>query len=331
MFYERITRLLPPKTQNAFAKEMNYLDLSVDDKKLVGFIIFYGFFLSAGVALNAYLFFQINPIIAFILLYAIIVGGFYLMLSLSADAKGKFVESILPDALQLVASNMKSGLTAERALLVSARKEFGPLEKELKEAAKRIIGGMPLNESLLMVSKKIKSTSLERTLWLISEGMKSGGQIADLLVQLSDDLRSQQSLQQEIAADISLYLILIFAASAFGAPLLFGISSFIVEVLGSKISSFSGIDLTGIPAGRGGLATSFAKAGQPLSPEFVIFFSMVSLFVTSGFASLTMGIINTGKEKNGIKYFPIILFIAFGLFFLVRFGLLTIFGNLITK
>src|SRR3989338_10201223 len=120
MFYERITHLLPQKMQNAFKREMEYLDLSVDNKKLVGFIIFYGFFLSTGVALNAHLFFQINPIIAFTMLYAIIVGGFYLMLSLSADAKGKFVESILPDALQLVASNMKSGLTAERALLVSA-------------------------------------------------------------------------------------------------------------------------------------------------------------------------------------------------------------------
>ncbi|MBI2598071.1 MAG: type II secretion system F family protein [Candidatus Diapherotrites archaeon] len=331
MFYERAARIIPPKITHAFKKELEYLDINVSEKSFVGFLLLYGFFLSAGISANAYFFFLAPPIPLFAFCYTIFFLITYLWLSLAAESKGKFVESILPDALQLVASNMKSGMTAERALIFSARKEFGPLEKELREAAKRIIAGQSLNDSLLLISKKIKSVSLERTLWLISEGMKSGGQIADLLVELSNDLRQQQALKQEIAADVSIYQILIFSASAFGAPLLFGISSFIVEVLSKKISSFSDLDIGNIPSsGSGGFATSFIQSGkEALSPEFVLLFSMASLVATSVFASLTMGVINTGKEKNGVKFIPMVLLIAFALFFLVRWFLLTTFSDLL--
>lgn len=334
MIYERVSRIVPQTILKAFEKELYYLDINVSDKNFVGFVVAFGFFLSLGLAANAYYFFGVPLVLAFIFLYALMFVGTFLWLSLAADAKGKYVESILPDALQLIASNMKSGLTAERALLLSARKEFGPLEKELREAAKRIIAGQPLHEALLVVNKRIKSVSLERTLWLISEGMKSGGQIADLLMQISDDLRQEQSLHKEIEADISIYIILIFAASAFGAPLLFGISSFIVEVLGSKLGSLQGPDLSSVPvsaARQGGIATSFAGgAGSVISTDFVFFFSIVSLLVTSVFAALTIGVIQSGKEKNGAKFIPLIMFVSFAIFFVIRWFLLTTFSDLIT-
>ena len=235
MLYDRIAVLVPVRLQKLIRKELDYLDINLSEKSFVGFVVIYGLFLSIGIAINANYIFGAPTIPTFLLAYPVFFIAVYLWLSLAAESKGKFVESILPDALQLVASNMKSGLTADRALLMSARKEFGPLEKELKEAAKRIMAGQTLDESLMEISKKIKSIELERTLWLISQGVHSGGQIADLLIELSNNLRQKQELHQEITADISIYTILIFAAAAVGAPMLFGISSFIVKILAAKI------------------------------------------------------------------------------------------------
>ena len=253
-------------------------------------------------------------------------------LSIAAESKGKFVESVLPDALQLVSSNMKSGLTTERALLMAARPEFGPLEIELRDASKRIMAGARIEDALNEIPKKIKSVTLERTIWLVSMGINSGGQIADLLIQLSDDLRDQIALKREISANISIYIMLIFFASAVGGPVLFGISSFIVEILTNQMETMPEINTSGLPGGMsggGGVASMFSGDKETVSVEFVQTFVIILLFTNCLFAALTIGVINTGKEKDGIKYFPIILIVAFILFYAIRMVLAGMFPELI--
>jgi archaeal flagellar protein FlaJ len=331
--YKRIAALLPQGIVKAFRKELEYLDIDISEKRFVGFLLLYGFFLSLGVAVNAFLFFKLDMIAMFVFSFGLFFGGVYLWLGLAAESKGKFVENILPDALQLIASNVKSGLTTERALLVSARPEFGPLEKELKRASKEVMAGEKLDKALLGISTRIKSRTLERTLWLISRGITSGGQIADLLIELSDDLREQFNVQQEINSNISMYVLLIFFTSAFGAPVLFGVSSFIVEVITAQMSGIPAIspELVSQAGGRAGIATSFVGMGgeAAIPAGFVIFFIMICLTITSLFASMTIGVINSGSEKGGAKIAPIILFISFSLFFAVRWVFDIFFGGLL--
>jgi pilus assembly protein TadC len=232
--YARISALLPKKMLEALRRELDYLNIDISEKKFAGFLVSYGFFLSIGIALNLWLFFAM-PLYSFFLIYAIFLAGSYMYLSITAESKGKFVEKILPDALQLIASNIKSGLTTEKALFASARPEFGPLELELRRAGQRILGGIPVDQALNEIPKRIKSVSLERTIWLLGQGINSGGQMSDLLIQLSDDLRQQNSLQQEIGANVSMYVMMIFFAAAFIGPILFGISSFIVQIFAKQM------------------------------------------------------------------------------------------------
>ncbi|MBU0661977.1 type II secretion system F family protein [Candidatus Micrarchaeota archaeon] len=329
-FYRKVASLMPSKIIRAFKTEMGYLGIDISERRFVGFLLVFGLALSVGISLNTYLFFGISFIVAFPFFFVLFVAGTYLWLSIAAESKGKFVETILPDALQLIASNIKAGLTTERALLVSARSEFGPLEIELRATGSRIMAGMPLEQALSYIPTKIKSKTLERLIWLISKGIESGGQIADLLTHLADDLREQNSIKDEIAANISMYIMLIFFSAAIGAPMLFGISSFIVQILVVQTSQIPQFDAsmfegTGGGAGLAGLA----GGGSVISADFVIFFAMVSIVVTSIFASLTIGVINTGKEKGGAKFIPVLLSISFVLFFVIREVLAMMFGSLL--
>ncbi len=327
--YKRLTAILPNSIVDAFKKQMDYLNIDISEKRFVGFLFIYGLILSLFLAYLVEIF-QILPyFIAFPFFFLLFTGGTYLWLSIAAESKGKFVESILPDALQLVASNMKSGLTTERALLLSARPEFGPLEDELRNASKRIMAGARVEEALNEIPKNIKSIILERTMWLVSKGISSGGQIANLLIQLSDDLRDQLALRKEIAANISIYIMLIFFAAALGGPVLFGISSFIVEILTKQMATMPEINTANIPGSMGGNVSQFSSDKEPISVEFVQMFVMIMLVTTSLFASLTIGVINTGKEKGGVKYFPIILIVSFILFFGIRFLLANAFSTLV--
>ena len=330
--YARFSSLVPKPLFNAFKQQLIYNNIEMNPYKFTGFVFIYGFFLALGVSFNAFLFLEIPLLIGFGIFFLLFVGGSYLYLKMKSEAKGAEVEKVLPDALRLVASNMKSGLTTEKALFVAGRPEFGPLQIELMNASKKIASGEKVEFALKGMADNINSPVFKKTMWLISQGIKSGGQIADLLFQLSDDLKNQGALDEEISSNISIYILLILFAAIAGAPLLFGISSFIVEILTKQMALTSTADISSIPVtGNMSAIKGFLDkgSGETLAPDFIMNFSMIMLIFTTVFSALTIGVINNGKETAGLKYVLPMIIGAFLLFFGVRFILLQVFGSLL--
>lgn len=330
MIYERVASLLPSRALGWISEQLEYSGLGVSEQRFAGFVLAFGLGLSIAVALNAFVLFALPFLPTALIIFFVFSGGSFFWISSVAESKGKFVERVLPDALQLIASNIKAGLTTERALFVSARPEFGPLAEELKETSKRILSGERIERAVMEIPKRIKSKVLERTVWLIAEGIKSGGQIADLLIELSNDLREENALKAEIRANISMYVMLIFFSATIGAPILFAISSHIVGVLAEQTAAI-GVSPSEIAA-HGARIPVLGVIGIPkvgISEGFVVFFAQITLFFSCLFASLTLGVITTGNEKNGVKYIPITLAIAFALFFLTRGFVQQFFGKAI--
>ena len=169
-------------------------------------------------------------------------------------------------------------------------------------------------------------------MWLLSRGIGSGGEISDLLIQLSNNLREQNALREEEQADVSTYVILIFFSSAFGAPALYGVSSFIVQVMTAQKPNVGSINL---PAGTGGVSgftTSMLQASKStITVDFVVLFIEIMIVFGALFSAMTLGVINKGKEKEGLKYLPFLLLASFGVFLIVRTALLTVFGPILLK
>ena len=329
MIYRRVSAFLPKKFIDWLAKEIEFSGVSVEEKSFAGFLVLFSLAVSFSAALAVSSLTQIPFALIFIGALIFSMGGMLFWLTQIAESKGKFIEKILPDVLQLIASNIKAGLTTERSLFVSARPEFGPLTVELKTASKNIIAGERIERALLEIPKKIKSKVLERTLWLLAEGIKNGGQIADLLLELGNDLREENIVKAEIKSNISMYIILIFIAAAFGAPLLFGVSSFIVGILEEQMGSVS-IDTEALERMQRGspMGNMMGMPTASVGEEFVVGFVGVCIMITAVFAGLTIGVITSGKEKEGIKYIPMVLLISFVLFYLVRAILEVVFGSL---
>lgn len=318
-FYKKIASFVPKSLQEYFSKQLDFVGIELENKSFLGFIVFFGIGLSFALALDAFVLFKFPIIICFLLFLIFYFGIVWFWLYSVSESKGRFVEKILPDVLEFIASNIKAGLTVDRALLESARTEFGHFGSELKIVSKEVLTGKRLDLALLEIPKKIRSESLNKTMWLISQGIRSGGQIADLLLQLGNDLREQNTIKEDIKANVSIYVILIFFAAAVGAPLLFGVSNFIVGIMSKQIGSLS------ISPEQFAQYQSHSRLGNfvgiptiSISQAFVDLFSIIALIVTCIFAALTLGAINTGKEADGIKYIPILLIIAFILFFAIK-------------
>ncbi|MBI2076071.1 MAG: type II secretion system F family protein [Candidatus Aenigmarchaeota archaeon] len=259
--YDYVAKILPRRIRHNYEDLLRYIDAKVDPAKFIGFIMLFGLGVALATAFNAMILFSMAAdtfMVLFFTSYFLFEITVYFWLSFSADSKGKFVENILPDALLLMSMNMKAGITTERALLMAARPEFGPLEKELSKAGKQVLSGKEIKYALLEIPRRIKSEVLDRTVRLIVEGIESGGELSDLLEQTAEDIQNTKLVKGEVQANVLMYGIFIFFAAGFGAPLLFGISTFLVEVLTRQMSQFNLAEtgIQGINIARGTLAVT---------------------------------------------------------------------------
>ena len=314
-----IIRLIPKKIRNHLNQVLDYARIKINKDKFLGVLLIVILFASLSISLFSFIIFHTNSLTIFFLSLIILTISMYFILSLKGDATAKFVENVLPDALQLMSSNLRAGLTTDRALLLSARPEFGVLSEEINNVGKKIALGEDISDAMIEVTKKFKSDKLKKTFYLIVVGLRSGGELTDLLGQTSVNLRQERFLDEKIRTNVLMYVIFIFAAIGFGAPVLFGLSSFLIGILEKNLS------LVELPQSAA-LPITFSQ--NMVSSSFILTFSIVSLITTSILGSLVLGLISKGKEKYGIKFIPILLILTLSIFFLTRFLIGSLFGGL---
>ena len=321
--YRLFSYIYPKKVREKFKSLLVYSSIKVNPEKFLGFLFVFNTLLSLMLGFFLGRFYNISFLIITIPFFIIFYLVIYLWLVVYAEKKSKFVEEVLPDALQLMATNLRSGFTTDRAFLLAARPEFGPLQDEINIVGKEITAGKPIEEALNALTKRISSDKLERSIALIVSGIKSGGRLAELLQQTANDLKNQRLVDKKVRSSVNMYVIFIFVATAFGAPLLFALSTFLVEVLTQTLTSVE------IPTS---VATSFAIPiaikSISVSPSFVFWYALVTLVTTATFASFTIGLISKGKEKDGINLLLPLILISLALFFLVRFAVSNLTGGL---
>lgn len=281
------------------------------------------FLYSLGIAFNIFtiiflvLFLGFSLIVAYLASLAIFLLSFtvfHLYLVMTADKRAKAADEALPDMLRLMALNLRSGMTTDRALLLSARPEFGIMEDEIKSVAKKVISGSSVEDALQNILKRINSKTLDRTIKLIVEGLKKGGALATLLEQLSDDIVHVKTLKKEIAAQVGMYAMFILFAAGIGAPLLYSVSTFLIQTM-TKITST--LNVQNAPAAQSQLgAIQFKRINVDVN--LLVGYEVAALMITAVFGGLLMGLLREGNEKAGIRFIPILLILNFTVFFAIR-------------
>ena len=230
----------------------------------------------------------------------------YLFFMLIADSRANQIEKVLPDALQLISANVRAGMTIDRAIWLSARPEFGVLEEEIKMVGARTMGGKSLKIAFTEMTKTVKSKILDRTVKLLLEGIESGGELGHLLEEVANNIRVTQTLKKEIKASVMTYSIFILFAAVIAAPFLFSISIFFVDTM-TNLWGTASLG-TATTASSMGMGSMFQKAkGPQILVSDLFWFAVAALSVSSFFGSLTIGLIQSGKEKNGLRLIPVLL------------------------
>ena len=267
-------------------------------------------------------YFTRNPInigIAFVLIVSIFEFYRFIKKKLKISEDIKKMEEVFPDFISLMASNLRAGMTIDQAMLLSSREEFAPLDKEILMVGKDIVTGKKVNVALNEMGKRINSDKIKKTIMLINSGMSAGGNLSVLLEETATNMRERDFVEKRAASNVLMYVIFIFFAVSIGAPLLFGLSSVLVEILTNILSS--------LPSQEVDVNLPFTLTNINISVNFVVYFSVMFMIITDVLASFVLGLVSKGKEKDGIKFILPLIGIGLVIYFTARIVLLRYFSG----
>ncbi len=281
-------------------------------------IVVFTFAIISGASATMALFTIIFP---FVLAWVVL----YMILLLLIDRRTASIEEILPDVLAMVSQNMIAGMTPYNALWVAARSEFGPLAIEIQAVARDTLAGASLEDSLIAMTQRIRSDKLTRSVKLLIQGMKSGGELPTVLQEIANDMRTEQNLMKRMRAETTAQAMFILFALLVGAPLLFAASLQFIIIFSTI---FSKVDVSILSQqSKGGMIVL-----QPLliTPNFFMTYAIIVLCVSAVFGSFLIGLIRTGKITAGITLIPILTAMSVAIFLAMNYVLNSFFGGMIS-
>ncbi len=240
---------------------------------------------------------------------------------LGQSQKIKTMEVVFPDFLQLISSNLKAGIPIDKAIVISSRKEFSPLDEQINQFGRDIATGKPVELAMKEMSSRIGSEKISKTINLIITGMRSGGNIATLLEQTSANLKERQYVEKRAASNLIMYIILILFAVGVGAPILFSLSTVLVGVLTEILS--------GIPAVQTNVATPFSFTSISISTTFINYFAVFFIITIDILGSMVIGLVQKGEEREGLKYAIPLVITSLTMFFVIKLVLSSYFAGII--
>ena len=259
----------------------------------------------------------------FILIYLIGMLIVFVFLDLTMFRRKSEIEAVLADFLQLTSANMHAGMTLDKALWFAIRPRFGILAKEVEAVAKETASGTPLEDSLRSFADKYESQVLQSSVSLIIEGLNAGGEMGPLISRISINIKENQLMMREMAANVSTYVIFIGAATLFVAPLLMALSYQLLLVITKLSQSLE------MPTGDTAASMPMAFSQIFITTSQFRLFSILSLSVTALFSALIISVIKTGDIRNGFKSVFVYILIAVVLFLLLSVALGGMFSSFI--
>jgi tight adherence protein B len=117
-----------------------------------------------------------------------------------AARRAKAFERILPDALMLVATSLKSGFGLPQALDAVARDAAEPVAKEFSRALAETRIGTDISDALERVAERMDSEAMRMAVMAIRIQREVGGNLAETLGTTARTLRERESLYRQVRA-----------------------------------------------------------------------------------------------------------------------------------
>jgi len=250
--------------------------------------------------------------------YAVLFSFFFLIQAKFREAEAE-IERNLPEFIDNLVSNLKGGISLEKALIKSVRVEQKALVREVTLINEKVMMGASVISALVGFRDRFNSPIIKRTIFLIEEGLKGGGNLSKPLERISENLKRIYALNEEVKANSAGTAIVIKIISLVLAPLLFALAITLITFI-SRI--FSLLD------GSGGDFVSVAQIPQTFI-EYLSTFSLFMIVLITVFSSLIISGLNNEKNYESLRFLPFYIFLSTLIFKFISDFLIEFFSNIL--
>ena len=153
-----LLKFMPKKLRDSYIS--NLFNAGIENhEEFISKTLLLGFVVAIIISTFAY-FLGSNSLVVLIISFIILEIIIYFIISLRASARIKKMETCFPDFVQLMASNLRAGMTIDKAFLAAARPEFAPLDKEVLETGREIMTGQDIVTALKNMQNRINSEKI---------------------------------------------------------------------------------------------------------------------------------------------------------------------------
>ncbi|MDO8481155.1 MAG: type II secretion system F family protein [Nanoarchaeota archaeon] len=256
----------------------------------------------------------IITLVMFSLGYFLIFMVFWLLFLLILDylkfKRRAELEEILPEFLRLVSANHRAGLPLDVSLWKANRPRFGILSVEVDELARKTYATGDLMGPLEEFGRKYDSPLLMRVISNLIEGLKTGSDIASLLDDVSNNVRTIKNTRKELASEVENYMLFITITVLIISPLMFSLTSKMAELIeGVKSILLSSGTEQAASTVEMPFKITQSNVGKPFQYYFDIFVYLMT--ATSSVVSvLLMSTIKYGNIQSELKKIPVYFVIS---------------------
>ncbi len=231
------------------------------------------------------------PISVFILPLFVIPGLFTYVI-VQQERRAQEIEKTAPDFLRQLSSMLQVGLSFENAMEDMSQYGEGPMYDEMRRTIIEIRMGRNFDEAWRAMSRRLKSSDLERVFGIILDGRRSGSSISNVLSDVSDDLRELIALKRERKSAVMMSVMFLLISAIIATPFAIGM-----------VSVYSGF-MQGY-----GMESEIILAAPIAGELYLVIHSVLVAFIIS--------IIMYGELKKGIKFSLPLAIASFSIFYFI--------------
>ena len=205
------------------------------------------------------------------------------------------IDSIFPDFVRDLAESRRAGMTFTKAVMFSAKGNYGLLTPEINKISQQISWGSSISDALHAFANRVNTKSIRRTVSLIIEASKSGGNVADVLDAASRDAREIKMIEAERRANMASYVVVIYVG-------MMVFLTIIVILCFQFIPAITGQNAEGL---AGAMGSANAIEASDILPVF--FYATIAQGFGSG---IVAGTFEEGSLVAGVKHVFILVLIT---------------------
>ena len=225
----------------------------------------------------------------FLIFAGLIFTGVYGIYEFMRLRKVRKIDNRFPDFVRDLAESRRAGMTFTKAIMYSSKGNYGVLTPEIQKIARQISWGSSVDNALNVFAKRVNTKLIRRTVSLIIEASRSGGNVADVLDAASKDAREIKLIESERRANMLSYVAIIYVGMFVFILIVIVLSkSLLPNMLGEEVKNIGG---GSVGLGGGGITQGAVTA---------MFFT--ACLVQSAGMGIVTGVFEEGNMISGIKH-----------------------------